>query len=31
MYRDGAEDRILQGDFVIRMKDEKAIDTVYRW
>ncbi len=31
MYRDGEEDRILEGDFVIRMKDETTIDTVFRW
>ena len=31
MVRDGKEDRMLQGNFVIRMRDEKTIDTVYRW
>ena len=31
MYREGAEDKMLPGDFVIKMKDEKTIDTVYRW
>lgn len=30
-YRDGEEDRMLKGNFVIKMKDEKIIDTVYRW
>ena len=27
----GAEDKMLGGDFVIKMKDEKTIDTVYSW
>ena len=31
MYRDGQEDRMLQGNFVIRMQDEKTIAAVYRW
>ena len=31
MYREGSEDRMLQGDFVIKMKDKKTIDKVYRW
>ena len=31
MARDSAGDKMLQGNFVIRMKDEKTIDTVYRW
>lgn len=30
MYREGQENRMLQGDFVIKMRDEKTIDTVYR-
>ena len=30
MYREGQENRMLQGDFVIKMGDEKTIDTVYR-
>lgn len=30
-YRDGEEDRTMQGDFVIRMRDRETIDTVYRW
>ncbi len=30
MYRDGDEDRLLQGDFVIKMRDEKTIERVYR-
>ena len=31
MYSDEGQDKILQGNFVIRMADEKTIDTVYRW
>ncbi len=31
MYREGKEDKMLQGNFVIKMKDEKIIDAVYRW
>lgn len=31
MYRDGEEDKILQGNFVIKMQDEKIIAAVYRW
>ena len=31
MYRDGKEDKMLQGNFVIKMQDEKTIATVYRW
>ena len=31
MYRDGEENRMLWGNFVIRMQDEKTIGTVYRW
>ncbi len=31
MYRDGREDKFLQGNFVIKMRDEKTIDTVYAW
>ena len=31
MYKEGTEDRMLQGNYVIRMRDEKTIDTVYRW
>ena len=31
MYRDGREDKFLQGNFVIKMRDEKTIDTVYVW
>ena len=30
MYRENGEDRMLPGDFVIRMKDERTIDRVYR-
>ena len=31
MYRDGQENRMLQGNFVIKMQDEKTIAAVYRW
>jgi len=31
MYRDGEEDRMIPGNFVIRMQDEKTIASVYRW
>lgn len=31
MYRDEAGEGMLQGDFVIRMRDEKTISAVYRW
>ena len=31
MYRDEAGDHMIQGDFVIRMQDEKTISAVYRW
>ena len=31
MYREREEDRMLQGNFVIRMQDEKTITSVYRW
>lgn len=31
MYRDEGEDKMIPGNFVIRMKDEKTIDSVYRW
>ncbi len=31
MYRDGEEDKMLQGDFVIKMQDSKTIAVVYRW
>ncbi|MBP5295090.1 MAG: hypothetical protein J6Y95_05150 [Lachnospiraceae bacterium] len=31
MYREGAEDKMIPGDFVIRMRDERTIDIVYRW
>lgn len=30
-YRAGKEDRMLSGNFVIKMLDETTIDTVYRW
>ena len=29
--RKGSEDTVLEGNFVIRMQDEKNIETVYRW
>ena len=31
MYKDGDEDKLLQGNFVLRMQDEHTIATVYRW
>lgn len=31
MYREGGEDRMLPGNFVIRMRDGKTIDAVYKW
>ena len=31
MYFENGERKIIQGNFVIRMKDEKTIDTVYSW
>ena len=31
MYREGEENKMLPGNFVIRMKDEKTIEKVYRW
>ena len=31
MYREGKEDKILQGNFVIKMQDDKTITSVYRW
>ena len=31
MYRDGKENRMLQGNFVIKMQNEKMIAAVYRW
>ena len=31
MYRVGEENKLLEGNFVIRMKDETTIETVYRW
>lgn len=30
-YREDGESRMAEGNFVIRMKDAKTIDTVYRW
>ena len=31
MVKEGEENRMLQGNFVIKMRDEKTIGTVYRW
>ncbi len=31
MYREGQENRMLQGNFVVKMQDEKTIAAVYRW
>jgi len=31
MYREGKEDKMLQGNFVIKMQDEKILAAVYRW
>jgi len=31
MYREDGKEMTIDGDFVIRMKDERTIDTVYRW
>ena len=31
MYRNGKEDKMLQGNFVIKMQNEKTIAAVYRW
>lgn len=31
MYIENGERKVIQGNFVIRMKDEKTIDTVYSW
>ncbi len=31
MYRDGGENRMIPGSFVLKMRDEKTIDTVYKW
>ncbi len=31
IYREDEETKMTEGNFVIRMKDEKTIDTVYRW
>ncbi|MBQ7146511.1 MAG: hypothetical protein IJR95_07075 [Lachnospiraceae bacterium] len=31
MVKEGKETQMLQGNFVIKMRDEKTIDTVYRW
>ncbi len=31
MYRDGGENKMIPGNFVIKMRDEKTIETVYKW
>lgn len=31
MYRDAGGEKMIPGDFVIKMRDEKTIETVYRW
>lgn len=31
MFRDGQEDKMLHGNFVIKMQDEKTVAAVYRW
>lgn len=31
MYRDGEEEKMLPGNYVVKMRDEKTIDCVYRW
>lgn len=31
MYNDGTEDKLLPGNFVIEMQDEKTVSRVYRW
>lgn len=31
MYSEKGDDKMIPGNFVIRMKDEKTINTVYRW
>ena len=31
MYREGKENKMLQGNFVIKMQDEKTISCVYQW
>lgn len=31
MFRENGEDKIADGNFVIKMRDEKTIDTIYRW
>lgn len=31
MYRDGGENRMIPGSFVLKMQDEKTIETVYKW
>ncbi|MBO4327322.1 MAG: hypothetical protein J5950_08620 [Clostridia bacterium] len=31
MYKEGGEDRMLPGNFVIKMRDGKTIDAVYKW
>ncbi len=31
MYRDAGEEKMIPGNFVIRMQDEKTIEAVYKW
>ncbi|MBO4419225.1 MAG: hypothetical protein J5789_05330 [Oscillospiraceae bacterium] len=31
MFREGGADRFLQGNFVLRMQDEKTVAAIYRW
>lgn len=31
MYRENGEEKMLPGDFVIKMRDERTVETVYRW
>lgn len=31
MVREGEEEKMLPSNFVLKMRDEKTIETVYRW
>ncbi len=31
MYLEEGEKKVIRGDFVVKMKDEETIDTIYRW
>ena len=31
MYVENNQDKVIRGNFVIKMRDEKIIDKVYRW